>query len=276
MAKFGMRLLAWWLKHEPLWLMLLAWLAFAAIPVRLGYVGLSYDALNHHIYLGWLAEQSRFAQDVWAAGSQSYQVPYAYWPVYRMAMAGFSGVQAGVALAAISALSVPAVWMMARQLISGHGLYEAVMRGLAVMLAYGSIVVLSLFGSTQNDVLAAIPLVWAFALAMESAQAHGPKATRLPRAGGTVVAGLLAGVSVTLKLSNGPLALLLLLVWALHGPSLRQRLESMAWGGCATVAGWLLSFAPWGWGVWRAFGNPIYPLYDSWFEPLRTWAGWLP
>src|SRR5206468_634433 len=35
---------------------LLAWLALASIPFALGGIGLGWDALNHHIYLGWVAQ----------------------------------------------------------------------------------------------------------------------------------------------------------------------------------------------------------------------------
>ena len=45
--------------------------------------------------------------------------------------------------------------------------FDVAMRLLAVALAFMSGVILSLFDSTSNDLMAAVPLVWALALAME-------------------------------------------------------------------------------------------------------------
>ncbi len=257
---------------------LLAWAALSCIPLVLGHIGLSYDALNHHIYLGWSVESNRFGLDFRAASSQSYQVPYTYWPVYKLAISGFSGAAAGVVLAALACLSVPAVWLMVRQSIPGHTWFDLYMRAAAVMLAYLSVVVLSLFGSTQNDVLAAVPLVWALALALQGVvtpAALPPSA--LSRAWCSVVlAGLLAGVSVTFKLSNGPLVLVMALIWLFHSGSLSSRMGRAVLGGVAMVAGCLATFAPWGVQVWADMGNPIYPLYGHVFEPLRSVLGWQP
>jgi len=50
----------------------------------------------------------------------------------------------------------------------GSGADDVAMRFMAVLLAFLSGVVLSLFDSTSNDLLAAAPLVWSVALALES------------------------------------------------------------------------------------------------------------
>ncbi len=275
MHKAELQAPAWVLRYEMLLVTLLAYAAFASIPLTLGHIGLSYDALNHHIYLGWAAENSRFNRDFWAAGSQSYQVPYTYWPVYKLAVAGFNGASAGVVLAALSALAVPPVWLMARVCIPGGGVFEVFMRSAAVALAFMSVVMLSLFGSTQNDLLAAVPLVWALALALQGT-ARSPQHATTPRWASVVLAGLLAGMAVTFKLSNGPLALLLPALWFFRRTGFWLRLQDVALGSMATLVGCAVTFAPWGWQVWQAFGNPIYPLYDGAFAPLRALLGWQP
>ncbi len=56
-------------------LMLFTWLAFIAIPLSLGQIGISWDALNHQIYLGWSAESPRFDLDFLAASYQSSSFP---------------------------------------------------------------------------------------------------------------------------------------------------------------------------------------------------------
>ena len=72
--------------------------ALAATGIALGHIGLSWDALNHHIYLGWTAEQPRFDRDYLAALYQGYLFPYLYWPAYKLAVGGASYITVFVGL----------------------------------------------------------------------------------------------------------------------------------------------------------------------------------
>ena len=251
---------------------LTAWLSFVSIPLTLGEIGISWDALNHHIYLGWTAEHARFDRDFLAASYQSYQFPYLYWPVYKLAASGFTGMWAGVVLASISCISVPPVWLIARTCMPGTAWFDALMRLLSVVLAFMSILVLSLFDSTSNDLFAAIPFVWALALAFQPLGTDFPKNGRVHKS--ILMSGLLAGISVAFKLSNGPLALLLPGLWVLSGSSLKARLVNTLSGGVATFFGFLFVYGYWGWQLWLNFGNPVYPFYDSFFVSFRFLTGW--
>lgn len=257
------------LRREGLLVYLLGAAAFAAVPVSLGYMGISWDAVNHHIYLGWTAEHPRFDRDFIAAAYQSYQFPYLYWPFYRLAMANVSGSTAGVVLALLHSTAIPAVWLIARNCIPGKDLFDASMRLLAVVLAFMSGVVLSLFDSTSNDLMASIPLLWAYAIALRPlAMPDAPPMRH------TVVSGMLGGMAVAFKLSNGFMALALPLLWLWPAGPLHARLGRTFAGGIALVAGLLLFYGYWGWQLWSHFGNPVYPLYDAVFAPLREALGW--
>lgn len=258
---------------EALVICALAWMALAAIPFGFGGIGITWDGLNHHIYLGWTAERARFDRDVLAASFQVFQFPYANWPLYKLAVSGWSGVAAGVALATIQWLAVPAVWLIARACIPGLGWYESAFRALAVLLAFSSGLVLSLFDSTANDLIAAVPLIWAIALSLGPINAEGP-ATRAETAA-IVFAGLLAGASVALKLSNGPLAVLLPLLWWFAQPPGR-RVRFVVIGCIATGAGFTLAYAHWAWLVWQYAGDPVYPFCHACFAPLRDLLHWQP
>lgn len=264
-----------WMRYELPAVLLIAWLVFISIPLSLGYIGLSWDALNHHIYLGWTAEQQRFDRDFWAASSQSYQFPYLYWPVYKMAVSGFSGAAAGVVLASLDLFAVPPVWMLSRVCIPGPGVFEMLLRVTAVIMAFMTGVVMSLFDSTSNDLLAAVPLLWAIALAFWPLRISN-KTKKSPALRYVVLSGLLAGASVAFKLSNGPVALLMPLLWLLHGNGLWQRLKWTALGCVTTLIGCSMVYSPWGWQLWQHFGNPIYPQFDAAFESLRVASGWRP
>ena len=264
------RLLRWELPFVGV----LAWIAFISIPLFLGEIGISWDALNHHIYLGWTAERPRFDLDFLAASYQSYQFPYLYWPVYKLSASGLSGAWSGVVLATLSWLAVPPVWMIARTCMPGYQWFDVFMRMLAVVLAFMSVLVLSLFDSTSNDLLAAIPFLWSFAWALETVDSDRPR--KLSARNTVLLSGLFAGISVACKLSNGPLAILLPGLWMLSAPTLKTKVLNTVTGGVATVAGFLLAYGYWGWQLWIHFGNPVYPFYDPWFAPLRVLLGWQP
>jgi hypothetical protein len=254
---------------ELVGMLFLAWVAFASIPLALGEIGISWDTLNHHIYLGWTAENPRFEQDFLAALYQGYQFPYLYWPAYKLSASGFTGAQAGVVLATLHLVAVPPVWMIARICVPGRHGFDVFMRSMAVALAFTSGVVLSLFDSTSNDLLAAAPLVWAIAFGL--APWDEARGAWLTTGRAIVLSGLFAGVSVAFKLSNGPLAILLPVLWVCARGSGKERIARAAIGCIATVAGCALAYGYWGWQLWTHLGNPVYPFYDSLFVGLPAW-----
>lgn len=265
-----------WLRWELPLLYLMVWAALVWIPLREQGIGLSWDALNHHIYLGWISERHRFDVDFLAASTQSYQFPYLYWPVYKMAISGWSGMWTGVMLATLHTVVVPPVWMLARACMPGGAVFDAAMRSLAVVLALSTGVALSQFGSTSNDLMAAAPLVWALALGLAPLDARGPRWLTPTRC--MLLSGLFAGASVAFKLSNGPLVLVVMpVLWLLAtSGGANARALHVFNGAVATLAGFVLVYGYWGAQLWAYFGNPIYPFYDVYFAPLRTLTGWAP
>lgn len=261
-------------RQELSALLVVAWLAFVSIPLALGGIGLSWDALNHHLYLGWTAQEPRFGRDFLASSYQSFQYPYLYWPFFKVYQSGLSGQWAGALLVSLNLLAVPPIWMIARTGIAEVSWYGSAMRTMAVVLALLGNVVLSMFDTTANDLLAAIPLVWAIALAL--APWDGGRPTWATGSRLMALSGLCTGVAVAFKLSNGPLAILMPLLWVLHGPGLRQRLLNVIFGSVATLVGLAVAYGFWGWQLWVHYGNPVYPFYDHWFAPLRALLGWQP
>jgi hypothetical protein len=235
----------------------LAAAAVAAIPLQAGVWGWSWDALNHHIYLGLISESPRWHLDVLAASSQGLQYPYLYWPVYRLAELPIDGATAGALWGAfLVALMVPPVWLLSLRLLprQGSAIQAIFERSAATALALGSVVVLSALGTTANDPLAAVPLLWAVAI-MAVPQASDRRAA---------AASALWGVAVAFKLS-AVLAAPLLLVWWWRRLSLTPLLVrglGMAAAGCL---GFALAHAPWGWQLWQQTGNPIYPFLPGLF-----------
>jgi hypothetical protein len=234
----------------------------AALPLDAGYFGWSWDALNHHIYLGYMAERPRLGQDVLAASFQSYQYPYLYWPIYRLSLLEGNGAYIGAGWAAAqAALLLPPIWLLSLRLLGDAQapwtLSGAAERAAACALAFLSVVVLVGFETTANDLLAAVPLTWAFAV-MAATPSTNRRAT---------VAAALWGVSAAFKFSNAIFLPLLLLWWLLtdtrgSGTGPWRRGVMMAAGA---GLGFGLAYLPWGWQLWLATGNPFYPYLQSAF-----------
>ncbi len=238
-------------------LTLLAAATAAALPLSAGYFAWSWDALNHHIYLGMTAEHPRWDLDVIAANYQTYQYPYLYWPVYRLSLLDTTGAWVGAGWSAFqAAMLLPPVWWICLRLLPQQGavLSGWLERSVACLLAFMSLVVLAGVESTANDPLAAVPVLWALALSLE-----------LPaRRWQAAAAAALLGVSAALKLSNGLfLPLLLVWLWTPGGPRLPWR-RALALG-LGYGLGFGLLYAPWGWQLWRNTGNPFYPYMAQYF-----------
>ncbi len=224
-----------------------------------GHFGLSWDALNHHVYLGLVAESPRWHLDAAAAASQSYQYPYIYWPFYRVTVMGISGTTASIIWSVFQTIClVPPLWFVTAQIV-GDAQSEWESRSLrfaGCLLAYCSILVLAAIAGSANDLLAAVPLLWAIALAL--AGELTPKRA--------VLCGSLIGLAVALKFSN-VLSLPLFLFATL--PASRGgvvHLLRLAFAGVASVIAFALAYAPWGYQLWTQFGNPLYPHLDTFFR----------
>ena len=107
---------------ELLGVTLLAAVLAASVPLHAGVWSWSWDALNHHVYLGYIAEAPRWHLDVAAASTQSYQYPYLYWPVYRLSLWTAGGPAAGAVWGALlAALLMPPIWWASRHLLPPRG-----------------------------------------------------------------------------------------------------------------------------------------------------------
>ncbi len=244
---------------EAFLLTTVAALLAAATVLHAGSWGWSWDALNHHAYLGLIAQQPRWHLDVLAASAQSYQYPYLYWPFYQVTTWPVSPVAAGAIYAALQALLIfPPVWWIAYNLLpAGQGSQAQARfeRTAACALAGSSLVVISGVGTTANDLLCAVPFLWALAL---TTGANPPGNRRV------AAAAALWGVSTAFKWSNG-LALPWLAVWWWHRPPGSNGLRRAAAMAVAALLGFGAAFAPWGWQLWQQTGNPFHPLFSGLF-----------
>ena len=242
---------------ELLLISLLAIAAAAALPLSQGQFFWSWDALNHHVYLGLVAEQPRWELDVIPASFQSYQYPYLYWPIYRLSLWPISGAALGAIWAALQAgMLLPPLWLISVRLLPDEGpAWQGVLwRALGCALGAMSLIVIAGLESTANDLLAAVPLLWAIAVGLQDK----------PTQRQAFVAAALWGVATAFKWSNGlALPWLLLWWWVSQRPQWPWR-RGLALS-LGAVTGFAVAYAPWGLQLWRVTGNPFYPMFTSVF-----------
>ncbi len=141
----------------------------------------------------------------------------------------------------------------------GTTVFDAAMRVLAVVLAFSTAVVLSLLDSTSNDLMAAAPLVWALALAMEPMR--NDRADWLTPTLRLRLSGLLAGVVRGIQAqqwSIGRLSAGLVVSRWQQGQGQTEARWRRA--RLATLVGFALVYGYWGALLWTHFGNPVYPV----------------
>lgn len=227
---------------------------------------LSWDVLNHHIYLPFSLLSGRFATDLFAAGPQSYQNPIGYVPFYALVTSGLPDWGVGVGLAVVHGLVALPLHSIT-EAIWGEGTETRTWRLLAVATAWGSPVFLLVAGTSSTDALATVLLLWPLATVLSRSASRSAWAT----------AGVALGIAVAIKPTNGIFALALL-------PPLGMRLAAgqLRWSqagtlGVATTVSALLLAGPWSWWLWQTFGNPVFPLFNEVFkspfapaEPIRA------
>lgn len=249
---------------------------FLSIPLSKGAWGLSWDSLNHHFYLGWVASAKRFDKDLFAAGTQAYQFPYLYWPVFMMAKSGFNGVVAGVVWATLHGLIAQPLWVIVNALLPGRSWELSVYRVAGVLMGAGSIVVLHATMTTGNDVLASIPFLWAIPIGLVFLRGVGSIYSRGTSFFPVVLMSVLGGLSVALKLSNGLLVVLLPVLCIFSSGPWSERVSLFFISGFAVAVSFILVYGSWGWSLWQHFGNPFFPFYDQFFDMVRSYVGWEP
>lgn len=228
----------------------------AAVPLHAGKWSWSWDALNHHVYLGLIGEHARWDLDIAPASVQSYQYPYLYWPVYRLASLPISGATAGAIWGAfLAAMLVVPTWLVSLRLLRDEGGWQGVFeRAMACALALSSVIVLAAINTTANDPLAAVPVLWAVAV----------MAVPAPSDRRAAAAAALWGMSAAFKLSAGLLLPLLAVWWWAPGPG-RWWLRRGVAVAAGAIGGFVVTYAPWAWQLWAWAGNPFHPQFRGVF-----------
>ena len=249
-----------------------AWVLAGLMPIGFGILSLfrgqdrNWDLLNYHLYVPYAWLEGRHSIDLAAAQLQSYFPPLIDLPYY-LAIQSLPGPAVALLMGLLHGLVFIPLFAIARQFVS---LRTALILSLAGCLGSAW---MSGLGTTMGDNLAATGVILSFLLLLPVIRGESRAAEHPLR--WLMGAGVLLGIFVGLKITNGIYALALMLAFLLSCPgSLRTRIGFVMVLGLSALAGLLASAGYWFYFLWTEFGNPLFPQFNQWFgAPLASATG---
>ncbi len=251
-ATAGVRSRAW--RSEPAAAALIGVALTSAWTLTAG-KDLCSDVLNHHVYLPYSLMAGRYAEDLFAAGPQSYQNPVGYLPFYWMIQAGWPSWTIGLLLAALHGLMLAPVAVIT-QALWGDGADHRWWRWLAMALAWVSPAFLIFAGTSSIDPTCHLLVLITLAVTLVPGQGWHR----------SLLGGLALGLAFAIKPTNAVFALAIAatLMWRVFGGQTRWRQVAILIGGAMLAAVAVMGF--WSYWLWATFGNPMFPLFNQHFH----------
>ena len=246
------------------------WLAFAicaSVPVLamlwLG-VDTNWDLANYHLYNphAWLT--GRYATDIAPAQIQTWHSPVLDLPLYLLVRADAHSLLISLWLTMPAIVALLAGTRVLERLVDRPlRAWELVAFTLAAATGAAFFAVI---GTAMNDSYVAAGVLVALALVMQAQPAWWV----------WLLAGAIAGFTAGLKLTAGLYCIGLLAAALAAGGSVRSLAVRVLALGIGGLAGFLVSYLPWGLYLWEAHGNPVFPYFNNVFRspdlPPEAWA----
>jgi len=210
----------------------------------------NWDWLNYHEYNVWAVINGRYGIDALPPGFQTYFNPTVYFPVYylRHLLPLPYGL---MIMGAVHGLNLLLIYFLVRVLLREAATASAI--GASILIAAVGPMTLSEVGTSFSDILTALPILAGCVLILSVDGSHH---------GRYVLAGLLIGAAVGLKLTN--------VVYALGAAAAvlvaARPLKATLCLGVGGAVGALATGGAWGLMLWREMGNPIFPLFNAVFQ----------
>src|SRR3954451_1694660 len=210
----------------------------------------NWDWLNYNEYNVWAVLNDRYGLDALPAGFQTYFNPAVYFPVYYLRH--WLPLPYGLMImGAVHALNLLLIYFLVRILLWETATASAICA--SILIAAVGPMTLSEVGTSFSDILTALPILAGCILILSADGSHH---------GRYVLAGLLIGAAVGLKLTN--------VVYALGAAAAvlaasRPLLATLCLG-VGGALGALATGGAWGLMLWRELGNPIFPLFNAVFQ----------
>jgi hypothetical protein len=210
----------------------------------------NWDWQNYHEYNVWAVINDRYGIDALPPGFQTYFNPTIYFPVYylRHLLPLPYGL---MIIGAVHGLNLLLIYFLVRVLLREAATASAI--GASILIAAVGPMTLSEVGTSFSDILTALPILAGCVLILSADGSHH---------GRYVLAGLVIGAAVGLKLTNAVYAIgAAAAVLAASRP-----LVATLCLGVGGALGALATGGAWGLMLWRELGNPIFPLFNAVFQ----------
>jgi hypothetical protein len=209
----------------------------------------NWDWQNYHEYNVWAVITGRYGIDALPAGFQTYFNPTVYFPVYYLRHL-LPLPYGPMILGAVHGLNLLLIYFLVRVLMKEAATASAI--GASILIAAVGPMTLSEVGTSFSDILTALPILAGCILILSADGRHGRY----------VLAGLLLGAAVGLKLTN--------VVYALGAAAAvlvaARPLVATLCLGVGGAGGALATGGAWSLMLWREMGNPIFPLFNGIFQ----------
>jgi hypothetical protein len=240
------------------WKLFLACIVIASIVAVAQGQDASWDLLNYHYYVAHAFLHDRSLLDIAPAQVQTWHSPFADLPYYLMVQAGFPSVLFTAVLAIPAGVSVYMAIAIARFCAPARLTTPYI--AAVVVLAFSGAAGARVMGTTMSEWHLVALILMAVLLVLISAESREKSARWL------LLAGVLAGMSVGLKLTTAPFALALVAMGLTLPGSMTQRMMRVVWLGIGSAAGAALLWLPWAVEMYSRFGNPLFPYFNNVFE----------
>jgi hypothetical protein len=228
----------------------------------------NWDFYNYHYYNAYAFLNERFWYDIQAAQRQTFLSPFLDIPFYWLTEK-YGILSASLATAIFQSLQAPALFILSYCLVKGSGFRQSSSIWISLTLTIIALLaplnyqqIGASYGDSTTATLVLAGLAFIALAFSKSAQTASPVSlTRL-----TAIAGLLFGLAVGLKLTNGPFVVAaMIFVGFLPGtPRVRARIIFVF---CLSVAlAFVLSYGYWGWFLYDQLKNPIFPQFNHVFQ----------
>ncbi len=213
------------------------------------WLDVNFDLRYYHAYLGWSLFTDGVHLDLHPAGVGSYLNP-ALDALNYLAMSVLPAWAGTALLLAIHLSSAVPVYLIARLLMPR---WRPSFAAAAALLSLGGALVTSEWGTTFGDLTSAPLVLWGLWALLGATRRS---TWRL------LVAGLLVGIAVGVKLTNSPYGVATVVL----GVFLLPRVMPLLRLGTGLVVGFAVSAVPWMTVMWQETRNPVFPLLNAQFQ----------
>jgi hypothetical protein len=247
---------------------LIAALSVGASVARtvLGGQDLNFDLVTYHYYLGYSAFAQRLSLDFLPASFQGYQPPWPYVLLYLLDSAGVPPIVNAALHASIHALNLVLLFLLTESLVGAiRTIRDRVMVVALWLLGAVAPIYWYLVGTSFADLMTSVPVLAGLYLVARALPDNGQ--VMPARFRWIAIGAALAGAATGVRIHNAIyVAGLMCAVAFARYPHPIDRLRAVGVLSLAALSGWLLCFIPWAQGVYREFGNPLFPFFNGVFR----------